>query len=52
MILGSPTFQSYLTLAEGKQGVENLVIAVPWYDLTQDNYIQSFWQNSPKSVTR
>jgi branched-chain amino acid transport system substrate-binding protein len=45
VILGSPTFQSYLTLAEGKQGVENLVIAVPWYDLTQDNYIQSFWQN-------
>lgn len=43
--LGSPTFQSYLTLAEGKQGVENLVIAVPWYDLTQDNYIHSFWQN-------
>ncbi|MFM8297685.1 MAG: ABC transporter substrate-binding protein, partial [Microcystis aeruginosa] len=24
VILGSPTFQSYLTLAEGKQGVENL----------------------------
>lgn len=45
VILGSPTFQSYLTLAEGKQGVENLVIAVPWYDLKQDNYIQSFWQN-------
>ncbi|MCZ8192008.1 MAG: ABC transporter substrate-binding protein [Microcystis sp. LE19-338.1B] len=45
VILGSPTFQSYLTLAEGKQGVENLVIAVPWYDLTQDNYIHSFWQN-------
>ncbi|TRU87141.1 MAG: CHAT domain-containing protein [Microcystis novacekii Mn_MB_F_20050700_S1] len=43
--LGSPTFQSYLTLAEGKQGVENLVIAVPWYDLKQDNYIHSFWQN-------
>ncbi|TRU26913.1 MAG: branched-chain amino acid ABC transporter substrate-binding protein [Microcystis aeruginosa Ma_SC_T_19800800_S464] len=43
--LGSPTFQSYLTLAEGKQGVENLVITVPWYDLKQDNYIQSFWQN-------
>jgi branched-chain amino acid transport system substrate-binding protein len=45
VILGSPTFQSYLTLAEGKQGVENLVITVPWYDLKQDNYIQSFWQN-------
>ncbi|REJ45922.1 ABC transporter substrate-binding protein [Microcystis panniformis] len=45
VILGSPTFQSYLTLAEGKQGVENLVIAVPWYDLKQDNYIHSFWQN-------
>ncbi|MFN7568178.1 MAG: ABC transporter substrate-binding protein, partial [Microcystis sp.] len=45
VILGSPSFQSYLTLAEGKQGVENLVIAVPWYDLKQDNYIQSFWQN-------
>ncbi|GEA25716.1 hypothetical protein MiAbW_00253 [Microcystis aeruginosa NIES-4325] len=45
VILGSPSFQSYLTLAEGKQGVENLVIAVPWYDLTQDNYIHSFWQN-------
>jgi branched-chain amino acid transport system substrate-binding protein len=43
--LGSPTFQSYLTLAEGKQGVENLVITVPWYDLKQDNYIHSFWQN-------
>ncbi len=43
--LGSPTFQSYLTLAEGKQGVENLVITVPWYDLKKDNYIQSFWQN-------
>jgi branched-chain amino acid transport system substrate-binding protein len=43
--LGSPTFQSYLTLAEGKQGVENLVITVPWYDLTRDNYIHSFWQN-------
>ncbi|NCR70327.1 MAG: ABC transporter substrate-binding protein [Microcystis aeruginosa LG13-12] len=43
--LGSPTFQSYLTLAEGKQGVENLVIIVPWYDLTRDNYIHSFWQN-------
>ncbi len=43
--LGSPTFQSYLTLAEGEQGVENLVITVPWYDLKQDNYIQSFWQN-------
>ncbi|MDJ0549965.1 MAG: ABC transporter substrate-binding protein, partial [Microcystis sp. M49637_WE12] len=26
--LGSPTFQSYLTLAEGEQGVENLVITV------------------------
>ncbi|MDB9431739.1 ABC transporter substrate-binding protein [Microcystis aeruginosa] len=45
VILGSPSFQSYLTLAEGKQGVENLVIAVPWYDLKQDNYIHSFWQN-------
>lgn len=45
VILGSPTFQSYLTLAEGKQGVENLVITVPWYDLKQDNYIHSFWQN-------
>ncbi|MDB9415228.1 ABC transporter substrate-binding protein [Microcystis aeruginosa] len=45
VILGSPSFQSYLTLAEGKQGVENLVIAVPWYDLTRDNYIHSFWQN-------
>ncbi|GCL53741.1 putative branched-chain amino acid transport system substrate-binding protein [Microcystis aeruginosa NIES-3806] len=43
--LGSPTFQSYLTLAEGEQGVENLVIPVPWYDLKQDNYIHSFWQN-------
>ncbi|MFN7254691.1 MAG: ABC transporter substrate-binding protein, partial [Microcystis sp.] len=43
--LGSPTFQSYLTLAEGEQGVENLVITVPWYDLKQDNYIHSFWQN-------
>ncbi len=43
--LGSPTFQSYLTLAEGEQGVENLVITVPWYDLTRDNYIHSFWQN-------
>lgn len=45
VILGSPTFQSYLTLAEGQQGVENLVIPVPWYDLTRDNYIHSFWQN-------
>ncbi|OPF15765.1 branched-chain amino acid ABC transporter substrate-binding protein [Microcystis aeruginosa KW] len=45
VILGSPTFQSYLTLAEGQQGVENLVITVPWYDLKQDNYIHSFWQN-------
>jgi branched-chain amino acid transport system substrate-binding protein len=45
VILGSPSFQSYLTLAEGKQGVENLVIAVPWYDLEKDNYIHSFWQN-------
>jgi branched-chain amino acid transport system substrate-binding protein len=45
VLLGSPTFQSYLTLAEGKQGVENLVITVPWYDLKKDNYIQSFWQN-------
>ncbi|CCI15032.1 putative branched-chain amino acid transport system substrate-binding protein [Microcystis aeruginosa PCC 9806] len=45
VILGSPSFQSYLTLAEGKQGVENLVITVPWYDLKQDNYIHSFWQN-------
>ncbi|MFO0164763.1 MAG: ABC transporter substrate-binding protein [Microcystis sp.] len=45
VILGSPTFQSYLTLAEGEQGVENLVITVPWYDLTRDNYIHSFWQN-------
>ncbi len=45
VILGSPTFQSYLTLAEGKQGVENLVITVPWYDLKKDNYIHSFWQN-------
>lgn len=45
VILGSPSFQSYLTLAEGKQGVENLVITVPWYDLTRDNYIHSFWQN-------
>lgn len=43
--LGSPTFQSYLTLAEGQQGVENLVITVPWYDLKQDNYIHNFWQN-------
>ncbi|MCA2717395.1 ABC transporter substrate-binding protein [Microcystis sp. M169S2] len=45
VILGSPSFQSYLTLAEGEQGVENLVITVPWYDLTRDNYIHSFWQN-------
>ncbi len=45
VILGSPSFQSYLTLAEGEQGVENLVITVPWYDLKQDNYIHSFWQN-------
>jgi branched-chain amino acid transport system substrate-binding protein len=45
VLLGSPTFQSYLTLAEGKQGVENLVITVPWYDLKKDNYIHSFWQN-------
>ncbi|WP_108935750.1 ABC transporter substrate-binding protein [Microcystis sp. 0824] len=45
VLLGSPTFQSYLTLAEGKQGVENLVITVPWYDLKEDNYIHSFWQN-------
>jgi branched-chain amino acid transport system substrate-binding protein len=43
--LGSPTFQSYLTLQEGKQGVENLVISVPWYDLKQDDYIHNFWQN-------
>jgi branched-chain amino acid transport system substrate-binding protein len=45
VILGSPTFQSYLTLEEGKQGVENLVISVPWYDLKQDDYILDFWQN-------
>jgi branched-chain amino acid transport system substrate-binding protein len=46
LILGSPTFQTYLTIKEGQNHVEGLVIPVPWYDGEKERTLRTFWKNT------
>ncbi|MEG3438931.1 CHAT domain-containing protein [Pannus brasiliensis CCIBt3594] len=37
VLIGSPTFQTNLTLEKGQKNVEGLVTSVPWYELKEEN---------------